>query len=141
MIRYWKKWKKDIIKKTLEKEDNNMKSLEQKSTRKPFSAKIAKKPIKKRIIEMPKSNIDKDIQEKFLSLKNELMSQNKKLITRHFFLRWKKNIGYETQTDIDTSINVMEKILKRYIIRYLLMHGKVLKFKKLLIKHIFRKHK
>ena len=141
MIRYWKKWKKDIIKKTIEKEDNNMKSLEQKSTRKPFSAKIAKKPIKKRIIEMPKSNIDKDIQEKFLSLKNELMSQNKKLITRHFFLRWKKNIGYETQTDIDTSINVMEKILKRYIIRYLLMHGKVLKFKKLLIKHIFRKHK
>ena len=133
MIRYWKKWKEDIIKKTIEKEDNNMKSLEQKSTRKPFSTKIGKIPIKRRI--------DKDNQEKLLSLKNELMSQNKKLITRHFFLQWKKNIGYETEIDIVVGINVMEKILRRYIIRYLLMHGKILKFKKLLIKHIFRKHK
>ncbi len=93
-------------------------------------------PIKKRIV------TDNDIcnDAKFLSLKNELMSQNKKLITRQFFLRWKKNIGKDKDNkDIALGINIMDKLLRKYIIRYLLMNRKLQKFKNILIKHVLRK--
>jgi hypothetical protein len=138
LVKYWKQWKKqrkedDII----INESDEMKSLEQKRTRKPFTKRI---PIKKRII------TDDDIcnNAKFLSLKNELMSQNKKLITRQFFHQWKKKAGLDKDKDNkerELGTNIMDTLMRKYITKYLLMHRKILKFKNILIKHILRKHK
>ena len=61
------------------------------------------------------------------------------LIIRHFFLNWKKDkMNQNKQVE---GISVIENILRRYIVRYLLMHGKIQKLKILLIKKIFASHK
>ena len=109
-----------------------MKSLESKSKQKPFNY---KKKIQKRIIQ---SEVNKEQQ--ILSLKNKLMSQNKELIIRHFFLKWNKDIVNESNEFKD--ISIIENILRRHLVRYLAMIGKFLKFKKLLIKYALnRRHK
>ena len=111
-----------------------MKSLEPKSTKKPFSFKSKK--IHKRIID---SN-NEDDREKFLSLKNNLLNQNKDLIIRHFFIKWNKDIVHESNEF--KGISIIENILRRHIVRYLVMHGKFIKFKKLLMKYaLIRRHK
>ena len=133
MIKFWKIWKNNVIKeKEKEREFGKMKSLESKSKQKPFNY---KKKIQKRIIQ---SEVNKEQQ--ILSLKNKLMSQNKELIIRHFFLKWNKDIVNESNEFKD--ISIIENILRRHLVRYLAMIGKFLKFKKLLIKYALnRRHK
>ena len=114
---------------------HEMKSLEPKSTKKPFSFKS--KRIHKRIID---TNNEEDNKEKFLSLKNNLLNQNKDLIIRHFFFKWNKDILHESNEF--KGISIIENILRRNIVRYLVMHGKFFKFKKLLMKYaLIKRHK
>jgi hypothetical protein len=124
LIKFWKIWKNNVQKEK-ERESGKMKSLEAKDTKIPFSF---KKKIHKRIIE---SDINKEY--KILSLKNKIMSQNKELIVRHFFLKWNKDIVHERNEFKGASI--IENILRRHLVKYLAMHGKLLKFKKLLIRY------
>jgi hypothetical protein len=79
--------------------------------------------------------------EKISNIKNKLMSQYKTLIIRHFFLKWNKDIKSKNTNNEYKGINIIENILRRYIVRYLVMHGKILKFKKLLIKYALSRHK
>ena len=67
------------------------------------------------------------------------MSQNKMLIIRHFFQNWKKDKLYQNKEN--ESISIIENILRRHIVRYLVMHGKIMKFKNLLIKKALARHK
>ena len=121
IIKFWKLWKNNTF--------QTFRSLEPKDTQKPFTFKPKK--IHKRIL----SN-----QETFNSIKNKLMSQNQKLIIRHFFLKWNKDIVHETNEF--KGIRIIENILRRHIVRYLVMHGKMMKFKRLLIKYaLSRKNK
>ena len=141
LIKCWKIWKRNA---NLIKEENteneNKKSIEQKTTKRPFTLKNKKdKKIHKLIVEKEKEDINKIEKEKYLELKDKIMSQNKMLIIRHFFLNWKKDkMNQQKQSE---GISVIENILRRYIVRYLLMHGKIQKLKILLIKKIFAKHK
>ena len=141
-IKFWKIWKKNTFQeeskeKVLESETgakHEMKSLEPKSTKKPFSFKSKK--IHKRIIDTNKE----DDKAKFLSLKNNLLNQNKDLIIRHFFFKWNKDIVHESNEF--KGISIIENILRRHIVRYLVMHGKFSKFKKLLMKYaLIKRHK
>ena len=75
------------------------------------------------------------------NIKNKLMSQYKTLIIRHFFLKWNKDIKSKNANNEYKGISIIENILRRYIVRYLVMHGKILKFKKLLIKYALSRHK
>ena len=120
MMKFWKIWKNNTFK--------MFKSLDPKSTQKPFTFKPKK--IHKRIL---------GSQETFKSIKNKLMSQNQKLIIRHFFLKWNKDLVHETNEF--KGIRIIENILRRHIITYLLMHGKMMKLKKLLIKCAFDRKK
>ena len=141
LIKCWRIWKRNT---NLIKEENteneNKKSIEQKTTKRPFTLKNKKdKKIHKLIVEKEKEDINKLEKEKYLELKDKIMSQNKMLIIRHFFLNWKKDkMNQQKQSE---GISVIENILRRYIVRYLLMHGKIQKLKILLIKKIFAKHK
>ena len=116
LIKFWKIWK-NKIQKEKERDSGKMKSLEAKDTKIPFSF---KRKIHKRIIE---SEIKKEKQ--IFSLKNKLMSQNKELIIRHFFLKWNKDIINESNEFIGES--VIEKVLRKHIVKFLVMHGKFLK--------------
>ena len=142
IIKCWRRWKKnaDLLKEEENIENENMKSIEQKTTKRPFTLKNKKdKKIHKLIVEKEKEDINKLEKEKYLELKDKIMSQNKMLIIRHFFLNWKKDkMNQQKQSE---GISVIENILRRYIVRYLLMHGKIQKLKILLIKKIFAKHK
>ena len=140
LIKCWRIWKKNsnLIKED-DKENENMKSIDQKKTKKPFTLKNKKnKKIHKIIVDKEEGDINVE-KEKYLELKNKIMSQNKMLIIRHFFLNWKKDkMNQNKQVE---GISVIENILRRYIVRYLLMHGKIQKLKILLIKKIFASHK
>jgi hypothetical protein len=61
------------------------------------------------------------------------------MIKRHFFYKWKNKINIES--NIVLGINSLQSILKRYIIRYLIMQAKILKFRTLLIKYALFNHK
>ena len=124
LIKFWKIWKNNVQKEK-ERETGKMKSLEAKDTKIPFSF---KKKIHKRIIES-----DSNKEYKILSLKNKIMSQNKELIVRHFFFKWNKDIVHERNEFNGASI--FENILRSHLVKYLAMHGKLLKFKKLLIRY------
>ena len=131
MIKFWKIWKNNVQKEK-ERESGKMKSLEAKDTKIPFSF---KKKIHKRIIES-----DTKKEHKISSTKNKIMSQNKELIIRHFFLKWNKDIVHERNEFKGESI--IENILRRHLVKYLTVHGKLLKFKKLLIRYaLSRPHK
>ena len=131
MIKFWKIWKNNVQKEK-ERESGKMKSLEAKETKIPFSF---KKKIHKRIIES-----DTKKEHKISSTKNKIMSQNKELIIRHFFLKWNKDIVHERNEFKGESI--IENILRRHLVKYLTVHGKLLKFKKLLIRYaLSRPHK
>ena len=69
----------------------------------------------------------------------ELENQNKNLLIRNFFSKWIKETKYESNTISDTkSIKI---IILKYIIRYLIMYAKILKFKKILIKYVLNSKK
>ena len=171
LIKFWKVWKKKLLQKKEEKEeeqniknekDNNIlekenedkkieeeektdtKNLERiNSNKKPFILKINKVSIKKRILEIPKTKIvtnkNNEIQEKIMLLRNKIIGKNKALFIKNFFNKWKKETKNESNIIIGT--NKLQIILRRYIVRYLIMHGKILKFKKLLIKYALNKNK
>ena len=120
MIKFWKIWKNNTFK--------MLKSLDPKSAKKPFTFKPKK--IHKRILRS---------KETFKSIKNKLMSQNQNLIIRYFFLKWNKDIVHESNEF--KGIRIIENILRRHIVRYLLMHGKMMKLKRLLIKYAISRKK
>ena len=120
MIKFWKIWKNNTFK--------MLKSLDPKSAKKPFTFKPKK--IHKRIL---------GSKETFKSIKNKLMSQNQNLIIRYFFLKWNKDIVHESNEF--KGIRIIENILRRHIVRYLLMHGKMMKLKRLLIKYAISRKK
>ena len=139
LIKFWKLWKKnaDMNKKAKNIIEDNIKKSEQKKTKRPFASRIRKLP--KRIIytgKIKKEN-EKEI-EKYIALKSKIMGQNKMLIVRHFFQNWKND--KKQQKEIE-NISVIENILRRYIVRYLVMQGKIRKFKTLLIKLALSRHK
>ena len=72
-------------------------------------------------------------------LRNKIIGKNKALFIKNFFNKWKKETKNESNIIIGT--NKLQIILRRYIVRYLIMHGKILKFKKLLIKYALNKNK
>ena len=143
LIKFWKAWKEKIEKnKQKENEKLEMKSLDQKRTKKPFILKINKVSIMKKILELPKAKIYKqklETQEKIVSLRNKLMIRNKTLMMRHFFSKWKMDTECQNKITIGT-VN-LRYILRRYIIKYLIMNAKIIKFKTLLIKYSLRSHK
>ena len=72
-------------------------------------------------------------------LRNKIIGKNKALFIKNFFNKWKKETKNESNIIIGT--NKLQIILRRYIVRYLIMHGKILKFKTLLIKYALNKNK
>ena len=147
LIRFWKIWKKknELEKEKeeeIEREKQEIKSLNQKSTKKPFILKINRVSIKKKVLELPKTKIirqKKEVQEKLIFLGNKINKINKIMIKRHFFYKWKNKINIES--NIVLGINSLQSILKRYIIRYLIMQAKILKLRTLLIKYALFNHK
>ena len=141
LIRFWKIWKKknELEKEKeeeIEREKQEIKSLNQKSTKKPFILKINRVSIKKKVLELPKTKIirqKREVQEKIIFLENKINKINEIMIKRHFFYKWKNEINIES--NIVLGINSLHIILKRYIVRYLIMHAKILKFRTLLIKY------
>ena len=67
----------------------------------------------------------------------KLMSQNKMLIIRHFFFKWNKN----KKISENEGKSIIGNILRTYIIKCLIMHGKISQFKKILIKYSMNLHK
>ena len=143
LIKFWKAWKDKIEKKKQkENEKLEMTSLDQKKTKKPFILKINKVSIKKKILELPKVKIYKqklETQEKIVSLRNKLMIRNKALMMRHFFSKWKMDT--ESQNHISIGTINLRYILRRYIVRYLIMNAKIVRFRTILIKYSLRSHK
>ena len=109
-----------------EEENKEMKSLEPKSTRKPFILRINKLEVKKKIL---KSNSKMKNDEKEDN-HNQFMNLYSPLITTHFFQKWKQN----KTNDID----LMQKIKRKFIIKSIVMNKKLNKFKTCLIKYIFK---
>ena len=128
LIRYWKAWKQKT-------EKSETKSIEAKSTKKPFVIKINKVSVKKRPVDKPKIFAKKDIeaQIKMANLRNKLMRQNKSLMLSHFFSKWKKEKEFEDNRILGT--DSIRDIMRLYIVKYLIMYAKILKFKSLMIKY------
>ena len=138
------KEKEEKIKKGENEDDKeDIKSINQKSTKKPFILKIHRVSIKKKIIEFPKPQIikkgSKDLDEKLIFLRDKIIKINRILLINHFFNKWKGEIT--TGNNIVLGINILQNIVRRYIIRYLIMHIKILKFKTFLIKYALHRNK
>ena len=128
LIRYWKAWKQKA-------EKSETKSIEAKGTKKPFVLKINKVSVKKKPVDTPKFFGKQDIeaQIKMANLRNKLMKQNKSLMLSHFFSKWKKEKEFEDNRILGT--DSIKDIMRIYIVKYLIMYAKVLKFKSLMIKY------
>ena len=128
LIRYWKAWKQKAGK-------SDTKSIEAKSTKKPFAIKINKVSVKKKPIDTPRMFGKKDIeaQIKMTNLRNNLMRKNKSLMLSHFFSKWKKEKEFEENRILGT--DSLRDIMRIYIVKYLIMYAKILKFKSLMIKY------
>ena len=128
LIRYWKAWKQKA-------EKSETKSIEAKGTKKPFVLKINKVSVKKKPVDTPKFLGKQDIeaQIKMANLRNKLMKQNKSLMLSHFFSKWKKEKEFEDNRILGT--DSIKDIMRIYIVKYLIMYAKVLKFKSLMIKY------
>ena len=128
LIRYWKAWKQKT-------EKSETKSIEAKGTKKPFVLKINKVSVKKKPVDTPKFFGKQDIeaQIKMANLRNKLMKQNKSLMLSHFFSKWKKEKEFEDNRILGT--DSIKDIMRIYIVKYLIMYAKVLKFKSLMIKY------
>ena len=128
LIRYWKAWKQKT-------EKSETKSIEAKGTKKPFVIKINKVSVKKKPVDTPKFFGKQDIeaQIKMANLRNKLMRQNKSLMLSHFFSKWKEETELEDNRILVT--DSIRDIMRIYIVKYLIMYAKVLKFKSLMIKY------
>ena len=118
------------------KDKNEEKNPTQKGKKKSFILKINKVSIKKKILELPKAKIvthNNEIKEKIINLRKQILGSNKTLLKRHAFLKWKKNTEFGNHIVI--GIDIIRKIMRRYIVRYLIMHAKILKFKSFLINY------
>ena len=109
-------------------EMSQMKSLESKSTKKPFILRINKVEVKKKILSPKVIKTDENEE-----LKNKELSRYNSLIVRHFFQIWQQN-------KLNNG-NEMHKLFARYIIDSLVMKLKINKFKIYLIKYAFKKNK
>ena len=107
---------------------SQMKSLESKSTKKPFILRINKVEVKKKILSPKVIKTDENEE-----LKNKELSRYNSLIVRHFFQIWQQN-------KLNNG-NEMHKLFARYIIYSLVMKLKINKFKIYLIKYTFKKNK
>ena len=134
LIRYWKAWKQKA-------EKSETKSIEAKGTKKPFVLKINKVSVKKKPVDTPKFFGKQDIeaQIKMANLRNKLMKQNKSLMLSHFFSKWKKEKEFEDNRILGT--DSIKDIMRIYIVKYLIMYAKVLKFKSLMIKYSLSNNK
>ena len=128
LIRYWKAWKQKA-------EKSETKSIEAKGTKKPFVIKINKVSVKKKPVDTPKFFGKQDIeaQIKMANLRNKLMRQNKSLMLSHFFSKWKEETEFEDNRILVT--DSIRDIMRIYIVKYLVMYAKILKFKSLMIKY------
>ena len=107
-------------------ENKDMKSLEPKSTKKPFILRIKKVEVKKKILKSNSKIQKKESDDK----KNTKMSLYNSLIARHFFQILHQNKPNKT--------NSMKKLDMEYIIKCLVMNRKMKQFKIHLIKYIFK---
>ena len=151
LIKFWKKWKgknkteEEKVKgeEKVKREENTINDPNKKTIKKPFILKINKFSIKKKILELPRTKIIKqknnEVQDKIAFLRNKIISSNKTLLTRHYFAKWKKET--KSENNIIIGIDIIQRILRRYIIRYLIMSAKILKFRTILIKYAFSRNK
>ena len=111
----------------IEEENKEMKSLEQKSTRKPFILRINKVEVKKKILKSNSRSPKKDTND----LKNNnIMNLFNIMIIKYYFDKWRKNLDNEN--------NTMKKLVGKFIIRSLAMNKKLFKFKTHLIKYALK---
>ena len=104
-----------------------MKSLEPKSTRKPFILRINKVEVKKKILKSNSSLPKKDTND----LKNNnIMNLFNIMIIKYYFDKWRKNFDNEN--------NTMKKLVGKVIIRSLAVNKKLFKFKTHLIKYALK---
>ncbi len=121
---------------------NEEKNPIQKGNKKSFILKINKVSIKKKILELPKAKIvhqNNEIKEKIINLRKQILGSNKTLLKRHAFSQWKKNTEFGNNLVI--GIDIIRRIMRRHIVRYLIMHAKILKFKTILIKYSLSRNK
>ena len=111
----------------IDEENKEMKSLEPKSTKKPFILRINKVEVKKKILKS-NSKIVK-IEEKEDKI-NKSMNLYIPMIATFFFQKWKQN----EKIDID----YIQKIKRKFIVKSLVMNRKLNKFKISLIKYVFK---
>ena len=111
----------------IKEENKEMKSLEPKSTKKPFILRIKKVEIKKKIL---KSNSSSPKKETSYLKDNNKMNLFNSMIIKYFFEKWRKNMNNEN--------NTLKKLVGKFIIRSLVMNKKLFKFKTLLIKYAFK---
>ena len=111
----------------IEEENKEMKSLEPKSTRKPFILRINKVEVKKKILKSNSRSPKKDTND----LKNNnTMNLFNIMIIKYYFDKWRKNLDNEN--------NTMKKLVGKFIIRSLAMNKKLFKFKTHLIKYALK---
>ena len=111
----------------IEEENKEMKSLEPKSTRKPFILRINKVEVKKKILKSNSRSPKKDTND----LKNNnIMNLFNIMIIKYYFDKWRKNLDNEN--------NTMKKLVGKFIIRSLVMNKKLFKFKTHLIKYALK---
>ena len=111
----------------IEEENKEMKSLEPKSTRKPFILRINKVEVKKKILKSNSRSPKKDTND----LKNNnIMNLFNIMIIKYYFDKWRKNLDNEN--------NTMKKLVGKFIIRSLAMNKKLFKFKTHLIKYALK---
>ena len=111
----------------IEEENKDMKSLEPKSTKKPFILRINKVEVKKKILKSNSRSPKKDTDD---SKDKNIMNLYNKMIMKYFFEKWRKNLSDEN--------NTMKKLVGKFIIRSLAMNKKIFKFKTHLIKYAFK---
>ena len=110
-----------------EDEIKEMKSLDPKSTRKPFILRINKVEVKKKVL---KSNSKNGQKNENVDDKNKIMKLYNLMMVGYFFQKWKQNNANDNIS--------MKKFEIRFISKSLIMNMRINKFKTLLIKYIFK---
>ena len=109
-------------------EPKEMKSLDPKSTRRPFILRINKLEVKKKILKSNSKTIRKEENED--KKNNKIQCQYYSLIIKLFFQQWK-------QKELNIS-DRLPKSLRIHLIRCITMSKKINRFKTHLIKYIFK---
>jgi len=111
----------------IEDEIKEMKSLDPKSTRKPFILRINKVEVKKKVL---KSNSKNGQKNENVDNKNKIMKLYNLMMVGYFFQKWKQNNANDNLS--------LKKFEIRFISKSLIMNKRINKFKTLLIKYIFK---